>query len=112
MTPAQAATGRLVRLAETGRAPVSFHLDGVAQRGLQGDTVLTAVLMVAQSLRKAEFGPEQRAGFCLMGACQDCWIWQEDGPRLQACATLLRPGMRLLSDAPDTWPQTTRDHAS
>ncbi|MFU8864524.1 MAG: (2Fe-2S)-binding protein [Rhodobacterales bacterium] len=107
-----AATGRLVRLAETGRAPVTFHLDGIAQVGLQGDNVLTAVLMVAQSLRKSDFGPEQRAGFCLMGACQDCWIWQEDGPRLQACATVLRPGMWLLSDAPVTWPQTTADDAS
>ena len=29
------------------------------------------------ALRAAEFGPEARAGFCLMGACQDCWVWQE-----------------------------------
>lgn len=116
MTPAQAVTGRLVRLAETDRTPVRFHLDGVGQTGLEGDTVLTAVLMVASSLRKAEFGPENRAGFCLMGACQDCWIWQEDGPRLQACATVLRPGVRLLSDPPEAWPQTQPksgpDHAS
>lgn len=96
--------GRLVRLAETARPPVAFVLDGQPLTGLQGDTVLTAVLLARGGLRRAEFGPEDRAGFCLMGACQDCWIWQEEGPRLRACSTPLRPGLRLRSSAPDLWP--------
>ncbi len=87
--------GRLVRLAETARAPISFTFDGEALTGLEGDTVLTAILLSRHALRQAEFGPEARAGFCLMGACQDCWIWQEEGPRLRACSTPLREGMRL-----------------
>jgi len=97
--------GRLVRLAEAGRPALRFHLDGVEYQAMQGDTVLTAVLQIARSLRAAEFGTERRAGFCLMGACQDCWVWQEDGPRLRACSTLLEPGMRLLSVAPEPWPE-------
>jgi hypothetical protein len=101
---AQRVAGRLVRLAETGRAPLRFFLDGVAHEALAGDTVLSAVLSVAPALRRSEFGPESRAGFCLMGACQDCWMWREDGPRLRACSTLLTDGMRLLSDAPGDWP--------
>lgn len=96
--------GRLIRLAETDRAPVHFRLDGTDRQAMQGDTVLTAVLMSAGSLRAAEFGPERRAGFCLMGACQDCWMWQEDGTRLRACSTALQPGMRLLSGPPAHWP--------
>lgn len=96
-------SGQIVRLAETGRAPVSFHLDGLPFEALEGDTVLTAILMLRKSLRRSEFGPENRAGFCLMGACQDCWVWQESGPRLRACSTPLAVGMRLLSDAPDDW---------
>jgi hypothetical protein len=96
--------GRLVRLAETDRAPLRFFLDGSERCALMGDTVLSAVLSVAPSLRRSEFGPEARAGFCLMGACQDCWIWQEDGPRLRACSTPLAEGMRLLSDSPGDWP--------
>lgn len=96
--------GRIVRLAETERAAVRFFLDGAECRGLAGDTVLTAVLTVAPALRRAEFGPEQRSGFCLMGACQDCWVWQEDGPRLRACSTPLAEDMRLLSEAPGDWP--------
>ncbi|WP_211341107.1 2Fe-2S iron-sulfur cluster-binding protein [Paracoccus methylarcula] len=74
-------SGRLCRLAETGREALSFHFDGLRMQALSGDTVLTGVLLSAHHLRMAEFGPERRAGFCLMGACQDCWIWQEDGPR-------------------------------
>ncbi|MDH2327063.1 (2Fe-2S)-binding protein [Cereibacter sp. SYSU M97828] len=91
-------TGRIVRLAETHRAPVAFRFDGQDMAGMEGDTVLTAILCHRGSLRAAEFGPERRAGFCLMGACQDCWISQEDGPRLRACQTPLRAGMRLWSD--------------
>lgn len=97
-------SGQLVRLAETGRAALPFRFDGRDMTGLQGDTVLTAILTGAGSLRPAEFGPERRAGFCLMGACQDCWIWAEDGARLRACSTPLAPGMRLLSEAPQGWP--------
>lgn len=91
-------TGRIVRLAEMHRAPVAFRFDGREMTGLEGDTVLTAILCNDDSLRMAEFGPEKRAGFCLMGACQDCWIGQEGGPRLRACQAPLRAGMRLRSD--------------
>lgn len=103
-TAAGEGTGRLVRLTEVDRAPLRFFLDGAERRALTGDTVLSAVLSVAPALRRSEFGPEARAGFCLMGACQDCWIWQEDGPRLRACSTPLAEGMRLRSAAPGEWP--------
>ena len=89
----------LKRLAETSRPPVSFMLDGRAATALAGDTVLTAVLTQAAQLRRNEFSGQPRAGFCLMGACQDCWMRTESGERLRACATLIQEGMRLLSDA-------------
>ena len=104
MSAAGFSTGRLVRLAETARAPVGFTFDGEALTELEGDTVLTAILLSRRALRASEFGPEARAGFCLMGACQDCWVWQEEGPRLRACSTPLAEGMRLLSAAPAQWP--------
>lgn len=95
---------RIVRLAETGRAPVHFQLDGQQCQALEGDTVLTAVLSNGPLLRWSEFGPEARAGFCLMGACQDCWVWQASGPRLRACSSLIAEGMHILSRAPEDWP--------
>lgn len=96
-------TGRLQRLAEADRPVLAFTFGERTLFGLQGDTVLTAILASESSLRDAEFGPERRAGFCLMGACQDCWLWQDNGPRLRACSTLLQEGMRLHPAPPDRW---------
>ncbi|MGX8011816.1 (2Fe-2S)-binding protein [Mesorhizobium sp. ORM8.1] len=97
-------TGRIVRLAERDRAEVQFFLDGEMRYALAGDTVLTAMLAPGHTLRNSEFGPEPRAGFCLMGACQDCWVWQEAGPRVRACSTPVTGGMRLRTTAPESWP--------
>ncbi|KQU98668.1 NAD(FAD)-dependent dehydrogenase [Mesorhizobium sp. Root695] len=96
--------GRIVRLAERDRAEVHFFLDGEMRAALAGDTVLTATLASGHALRWSEFGPERRAGFCLMGACQDCWLWQEEGPRLRACSTPVTEGMRLRTTPPESWP--------
>lgn len=87
-------------IAETQRQPVSFWLDGRSVSALAGDTVLTAVLTQADSLRMSEFSGRPRAGFCLIGACQDCWMRTEDGQPLRACSTEIQAGMRLLTTAP------------
>jgi D-hydroxyproline dehydrogenase subunit gamma len=88
-------TALLKRLAETGRAPVTFVLDGKTVNALVGDTVLTAVLTQGSQLRRSEFSGQPRAGFCMMGACQDCWVSTESGERLRACGTFIRDGMQL-----------------
>ncbi|WP_211462910.1 (2Fe-2S)-binding protein [Collimonas silvisoli] len=85
------------RVAETQRESISFTLDGRAVTALAGDTVLTAVLTQADSLRLSEFSGQPRAGFCLIGACQDCWMRTEDGRPVRACSTEIQSGMRLLS---------------
>ena len=87
----------LHRVAETGRTTVRFTLDGEPASALAGDTVLTAVLTQATQLRRNEFSDEPRAGFCMMGACQDCWIATEQGERLRACSTFIAPGMALVT---------------
>ena len=90
----------LKRVAEqTGRASIGFVLDGQPLNALAGDTVLTAVLTHGAQLRQSEFSGEPRAGFCMMGACQDCWISTEQGQRLRACATFIEEGMRLVTGA-------------
>lgn len=90
---------QLVRLTELARASVSFTLDGTPTSALEGDTVLTAILTQRHALRASEFSGEPRAGFCLIGACQDCWVRTEDGQRLRACSTPIESGMRLLTHA-------------
>ena len=94
----------LTRLAEHDRPKVSFTLDGRAAQALAGDTVLTAVLTQGTQLRQSEFSSAARAGFCMMGACQDCWIMTADAGRIRACSTFIEPGMSLLTGAIEAQP--------
>ncbi|BAN27638.1 (2Fe-2S)-binding protein [Caballeronia insecticola] len=93
---------QFVRLVETNRARVSFVLDGVAAEALTGDTLLTAILMQQRHVRRSEFSGKPRAGFCLIGACQDCWVRSEDGKRLRACSTRIEAGMRIVTNGAGT----------
>lgn len=88
---------QLQRLSETARERVDFDLDGRPCHALRGDTLLTAILTQQGSVRRTEFSRELRAGFCMIGACQDCWVRLETGERVRACTTLLEPGMRLVT---------------
>lgn len=98
-------SGRFVRLAETARTPLELRVDGRTIPALEGDTVLVALLQAGRRLRTSEFGDGERSGFCLMGACQDCWVWTAEGGRLRACTTPVQPGMILLTEQPGaTWP--------
>ena len=96
-TAALRCESQFVRVAETQREPLSFFLDGHEVTALQGDTLLTAVLMQQRRVRESEFSGAPRAGFCLIGACQDCWMRAEDGTRLRACSTLVTQGMRVVT---------------
>jgi len=94
---------RFVRLGEQGRAPIRVTIDGREAHALEGDTLMVALLSNTGQLRHSEFGPEARSGFCLMGACQDCWVRDEQGNRIRACTTVARDCMAIC---------TTREEAS
>ncbi len=88
----------LKRVVEGDRPTLAFTLDGQPAQGLEGDTLLTAILTQSDHLRGSDFGGEPRAGFCLMGACQDCWVRLADGRRVRACATFLEAGQQVSRD--------------
>jgi NADH dehydrogenase/NADH:ubiquinone oxidoreductase subunit G len=88
------------RLAERDRPRLRIVIDGRDCDALAGDTVLTALLTNGRRLRSSEFGDGPRAGFCLMGACQDCWVTLEDGTRLRACTSFVVDGMRVVTQDP------------
>ncbi|WP_321874006.1 (2Fe-2S)-binding protein [Burkholderia ubonensis] len=90
---------QFVRVAERQRAAVAFTLDGRPAQALAGDTVLTAILVSQRWVRTSEFSGLPRAGFCLIGACQDCWVRTEDGARVRACSTPIADGMRIVTGA-------------
>ena len=96
------AHAQLQRLKERNRPKVAFMLDGRPAQALAGDTVLTAVLTHTRQLRINEFSQQPRAGFCMMGACQDCWVRLADGQSLRACQTMIEPGMHICTQPAGT----------
>jgi predicted molibdopterin-dependent oxidoreductase YjgC len=93
-------SGRLVRAVAPSGAAVRVFVDGAAVAASAGDSVLVAVLSAHNALRRHEFSDEPRAGFCLMGACQDCWVWLADHSRVRACTTPVADGMNILTAPP------------
>ncbi|KPB55405.1 MULTISPECIES: (2Fe-2S)-binding protein [Pseudomonas syringae group] len=96
---------RFVRLGERDRPMVSLTVDGASIEALQGDTLMVALLTRTAALRQSEFDAGRRAGFCLMGACQDCWVWTRSGERLRACSSEVRDGLDIVTTQPEAkWP--------
>ena len=91
-------TGLFRRLVPRQGAVIAFTIDGESVEGREGDLLLTAILLHRPSLRRFEFGCGHRAGFCLMAACQDCWVGLADGRRVRACSAPLEPGMAVVID--------------
>jgi D-hydroxyproline dehydrogenase subunit gamma len=86
-----------IRVKPRVSAIVPIVIDGRPFEARAGDTVLTAVLLAGAKLRTFEFGGEPRAGFCLMGACQDCWVATIDRQRLRACTTVVTAGLSITT---------------
>lgn len=89
--------GLFRRLKPRAGAAIAFTIDGEPAEARSGDLLLSAILLHRGALRRFEFGEEDRAGFCLMGACQDCWIALADGRRLRACTTPVASGMAVVT---------------
>jgi predicted molibdopterin-dependent oxidoreductase YjgC len=91
-------TGLFQRLVPRSGAPIPFTIDGQPVEAREGDLLLTAILLHRSSLRRFEFGGADRAGFCLMAVCQDCWVGLADGRRVRACTTPIESGMAVVID--------------
>lgn len=93
--------GQFHRVDALDRKRISCTVDGALIEALEGDTVLVALMTLRRHLRRFEFGEAWRSGFCLMGACQDCWLRLADGTPLRACTTPLEDGMALVTEGHD-----------
>jgi predicted molibdopterin-dependent oxidoreductase YjgC len=92
---------QFVRLKPRDGAVIGFTIDGRPAEARAGDTLMTAILLAAPALRRFEFGDGARAGFCLMGACQDCFVDLADGARVRACTTPVAAGMAVITGLAD-----------
>lgn len=90
--------GAFVRLVARDRPSMTLIVDGRPVAALAGDTVLTALRVAGLPLRRSEFGDGARAGFCLMGACQDCVLQVAGRGRVRACQTMAEDGMTVTTD--------------
>jgi hypothetical protein len=94
--------GLYQRVADRGAgAEVAFTIDREPALAQRGDLLITAILLHRDALRRFEFGDALRAGFCMMAACQDCWVRLGDGRRVRACSTLVEPGMAVIIQGDD-----------
>ena len=92
---------QFVRAVDRDTTSVEFTIDCHPAVARAGDSLLAALLTNAHYVRHLEFNGEPRAGFCLMGACQDCWVWLDGGARVCACTTLVQPAMHVSTSPPD-----------
>ena len=90
------------RVASYASRAVSITFDGETIAAREGESLLAALLTARGSLRQHEFDGGRRAGFCLMGACQDCWVELADGRRVRSCTTPVEDGMSVISQV---WPK-------
>lgn len=100
----KAVAAQFQRIETPPRMSIACVVDGEAVDALDGDTVLTAVLTHRRKLRAFEFSDTERSGFCLMGACQDCWVHLATGEPVRACTTPIEPGMSIATRRPGATP--------
>ncbi|HTZ81400.1 MAG TPA: (2Fe-2S)-binding protein [Stellaceae bacterium] len=94
-----------VRVARLDAPVVRLTIDGTAVAAQVGESILIASLRARGSLQKIETAGPARAGFCLMGACQDCWVWLEGGRRVRSCTTSVAEGMQVFTGALPGFPR-------
>ncbi|WP_291296792.1 (2Fe-2S)-binding protein [Elioraea sp.] len=89
------ASPMLFRVASFDTPVVNLTVDGRSIQARRGESVLAAMLSHGGHVRRHEHGGAPRASFCLMGACQDCWVWIGAGERARACTTPVADGMEV-----------------
>jgi predicted molibdopterin-dependent oxidoreductase YjgC len=97
--------GRIVRVARWTSPTIAISIDGETVEVPRGQSILASILSFRATLRTQTVSGEPRAGFCLMGACQECWLWLDDGRRVRACTTTVEAGMAICTTVPPGFPQ-------
>lgn len=96
---------RFVRVARWTSPTITISIDGEIVEVPRGQSIMASVLSFRTTLRTQMVSGAPRAGFCLMGACQECWVWLDDGRRVRACTTTVDAGMAVCTTAPPGFPR-------
>lgn len=92
--------GQLKRIFPLTGAEIDLWIDNKLVKVREGQSVLSAVLENSGHVRRHDKNGEPRAGFCLMGACQDCWVWLSKDQRGRSCTTPVKAGMHIYTNVP------------
>lgn len=76
---------------------VSIEFEGVFLDVPEGTTVAAAILGYAKQndCRTSFVSGEERSGYCFMGVCHECLVEIDGRPNQQACAIVVRAGMKI-----------------
>lgn len=85
------------KLHDPGSHAVTIYIDGAPVTAEMGETVAAVLLRepVGWS-RKTPVSQSPRAPYCLMGVCFECLTEVDGVASVQACVTLVKPGMRIV----------------
>ena len=75
----------VVSTAQSSTPNVSIRFNYHTLEAPMGQSILTVVSRHQKVLRHHLTDSRPVAGFCLMGACQECWLWLAEGTRVRAC---------------------------
>ncbi len=78
---------------------ITFLVNGKPTEARQGETIHAALICAGyRQFRKSKTN-QPRGVFCGMGICYECLVTIDNGPRKQACATIVEEGMEVEIDA-------------
>lgn len=79
-------------------APVSIIVNGATVSAYEGESLATALIAAGVLIMSRDSSGRARSPYCNMGVCFDCMVMVEDRtlpPRVRACMTAVRPGLRV-----------------
>jgi hypothetical protein len=78
------------------RRRIEIFVNGRRETAREGDTVAAALWALGiKGFRLSRKNREPRGPFCFMGRCNDCEVTVDGKPRVKACMTAVREGMRI-----------------
>lgn len=78
---------------------ITFYVNGRPLLAHQGETIHAALISAGYRQFRLSKTKEPRGVFCGMGVCYECLVSIDDGPRKQACMTMVEEGMEVQIDA-------------
>lgn len=89
-------TGSRFRRVLTITESIELIFEGTPLRAQAGDSIAAALLANGiDSCRSTPVSGSERGPFCLMGSCFDCMVVVNGLQNVQACMTMVEPGMTV-----------------